>query len=149
MSINRKRGSIDLARSLCYQINGAADDSDDSDGGGYGSVDIAEILSAEVERLQEALAQQEQEPVAWRVKVETKLRNGLVDVGYQVRSEKLSKHDEPLYTHPPQRTWVGLSDEEVRDLWSWSATSEAEKTANTQQHAFARAIEAKLKEVNT
>ena len=57
MSINRKRGSIALARSLCYQINGAADDSDDMDGGGYGSVDIAEILSIEVVRLQEALAQ--------------------------------------------------------------------------------------------
>ena len=51
-----KRGSIALARSLCYQINGAADDSDDIDGGGYGSVDVAEILSAEVERLREALA---------------------------------------------------------------------------------------------
>jgi len=59
MNINRKRGSIALARSLCYQINGAADDSDDMDGGGYGSVDIAEILSAEVERLREALAQPE------------------------------------------------------------------------------------------
>ena len=56
---NRKRGSIALARSLCYQINGAADDSDDMDGGGYGSVDIAEILSAEVVRLQKALAQQQ------------------------------------------------------------------------------------------
>ena len=65
MSINRKRGSIALARSLCYQINGAADDSDDMDGGGYGSVDIAEILSTEVERLREALAQPEQEPVAY------------------------------------------------------------------------------------
>jgi hypothetical protein len=62
---NRKRGSIALARSLCYQINGAADDSDDMDGGGYGSVDVAEILSAEVERLREALAQPAQEPVAY------------------------------------------------------------------------------------
>mgnify|MGYP003656454538 CR=1 FL=1 len=53
-------GSIALARSLCYQINGAADDTDDIDGGGYGSVDIAEILSAEVVRLQKALAQPEQ-----------------------------------------------------------------------------------------
>jgi hypothetical protein len=61
---NRKRGSIALARSLCYQINGAADDSDDMDGGGYGSVDIAKILSAEVERLREALEQLAQEPVA-------------------------------------------------------------------------------------
>jgi hypothetical protein len=59
-----RRGSIALARSLCYQINGAADDSDDMDGGGYGSVDIAEILSAEVVRLQAALAQPAQEPVA-------------------------------------------------------------------------------------
>jgi len=59
MSINRKRGSIASARSLCYQIAGAADDSDDMDGGGYGSVEVAEILSAEVERLREALAQPE------------------------------------------------------------------------------------------
>ena len=63
--MTRKRGSIALARSLCYQINGAADDSDDIDGGGYGSVDIAEILSAEVVRLQATLAQPEQEPVAY------------------------------------------------------------------------------------
>ena len=60
---DKKRGSIALARSLCYQINGAADDSDDIDGGGYGSVDVAEILSAEVVRLQAALAQPEQEPM--------------------------------------------------------------------------------------
>ena len=40
----------------------------------------------------------------------------------------------------PQRK--PLTDEEIRDLWSWSATAEAERTATTQQHAFARAIEA-------
>ena len=34
-----------------------------------------------------------------------------------------------------------LTDEVIRDLWSWSATAEAECTATTQQHAFARAIE--------
>jgi len=45
--------------------------------------------------------------------------------------------------------WVGLTDEEIRDSWSWSATAEAERTATTQQHAFARAVEAKLKEKNT
>ena len=63
---NRKLGSIALARSLCYQINGAADDSDDIDGGGYGSVDVAEILSAEVVRLREALAQLEQQAAPQR-----------------------------------------------------------------------------------
>ena len=60
------KGSIALARSLCYQINGAADDSDDMDGGGYGSVDIAEILSSEVERLREALEQLEQQAAPQR-----------------------------------------------------------------------------------
>ena len=86
----------------------------------------------------------EQEPVAWRVKVETKLRNGLVDVGYQVRSEKLSRHDEPLYTHPPQRTWVGLTDVEI---------AQAIKSINMLHGDYATeiayAIESKLKELNT
>jgi hypothetical protein len=55
----------------------------------------------------------------------------------------------PLYTTPPKSEWVGLTDEEIRDLWSWSATAKAECVATTQQHAFARAIEVKLKEKNT
>ena len=67
MSINRKRGSIALARSLCYQINGSPDD---MDGGRYGSVDIAEILSAEVVRLQEALAQPNQSVAGYCKKIE-------------------------------------------------------------------------------
>jgi len=54
---NRKRGSIALARSLCYEIAGATNGDDDISGCEYGSVDIAEILSAEIERLREALAQ--------------------------------------------------------------------------------------------
>ena len=82
-----KRGSIALARSLCYQVNGAADDSDDMDGGGYGSVDIAEILSAEVVRLQKALAQPEQVDCP---------RCGHVC---------------------SQRLWVGLTPEEILDLF--------------------------------
>ena len=48
-----------------------------------------------------------------------------------------------------KREWVGMADENVRELWSWSASAEAERTANTQQHAFARALEAKLREKNT
>ena len=47
-----------------------------------------------------------------------------------------------------KREWVGLTDEEISDLWSWSQSREAEETATTQKHAFARAIEAKLKEKN-
>ena len=57
---NGKRGSIALARELCVQIAGYTDDDQDQCGHDYGSVDIAEILSAEIVRLQKALAQSEQ-----------------------------------------------------------------------------------------
>ena len=53
----------------------------------------------------------------------------------------LHRFQGPLYTHPPQRTWVGLTDEEI------------DKTHETQvwdaRRSYARAIEAKLKEKNT
>tara|TARA_R110000868_G_scaffold366834_1_gene629753 strand:- start:258 stop:818 length:561 start_codon:yes stop_codon:yes gene_type:complete len=171
MSINRKRGSIALARSLCYQINGAADDSDDiSAGGGYGSVDIAEILSGEVVRLQEALAQrteqeyesvlidgvaytipskvaveilglhldllqlkQEQEPVAWMLDGEFyKTQQFYLQGGHYANQI-------PLYTALPQRTWVGLTDEERSEL----------VTLHHGWNEYGQAIESKLKELNT
>jgi hypothetical protein len=47
----------------------------------------------------------------------------------------------PLYTAPPQREWVGLTDEEVKDI-VWNLPYEP-----SQEHI--RAIEAKLKEKNT
>ena len=101
----KKRGSIALARSLCYQINGAADEDDDMDGGGYGSVDVAEILSAEIERLREALAQPEQEPSQWRDMVVVSLvREGV----NKHRARELADH------FAAQRPWQGLTPEEVQ-----------------------------------
>jgi hypothetical protein len=47
----------------------------------------------------------------------------------------------PLYTHPPRRTWQGLTDEELYLLYS-KPSSYAEMVK------FARAVEAKLKEIN-
>ena len=43
----------------------------------------------------------------------------------------------------PQRTWVGLTDEDRLRLW---LKTEAE---DVDRYAFAKAIEAKLKELNT
>jgi hypothetical protein len=45
------------------------------------------------------------------------------------------------YTHPPQRTWVGLTDEEICMFSMW-LDSKPDATVFT-------AIEAKLKEKNT
>jgi len=48
-----------------------------------------------------------------------------------------------LYTTPPQRTWVGLTDEEIN-----SVRYKRDWTAPWTDTTFARAIEAKLKEKN-
>jgi hypothetical protein len=52
-----------------------------------------------------------------------------------------------LYTAPPQREWVGLTDEEVELYWDW----EDWQTGAGRSTIFemVRDIEAKLKEKNT
>jgi hypothetical protein len=71
-----------------------------------------------------------QEPVAW---AKFSAKGNIIDL--------LSEPDDdytPLYTSPPQRTWVGLTDEEL---------SQIEGTHIGR--SFARAIEAALKAKNT
>ena len=117
-----KRGSIALARELCVQIAGYTDDDQDQCGHDYGSVDIAEILSAEVVRLQKALAQPEQEPLEYWNAVEgwvkiDEVRQHFDSVGCGTIYKTAGEGREPLYTTPPQRPWVGLTEED----WGWVA----------------------------
>jgi len=104
---------------------------------------VADALAA----LKAALEQPEQEPVAW---IQPDHLQKARRAPFSCRVEPTQRWADfvPLYTHPPRREWRSLSEEEIRDLWSWSATAEAERTATTQQHAFARAVEAALKERN-
>ena len=92
------------------------------------------FLKAAARVFKEALAQPEQEPVA------------VVNGAYANRIEwKCTPKFFPadgtnLYTTPPQRTWVGLTDEEIiKCTPTWGGTVEE----------VARAVEAKLKEKNT
>ena len=94
-----------------------------------------------------------QEPVAWRT------FDG--EGGYDYRSyednesyaddwnKRNPKHvgwvDE-LYTLP-QRTWVGLEGEEIRNLWE--EATKPDRSTMTMVTSFARAIEAKLKDKNS
>ena len=82
--------------------------------------------------IKEALAQ-EQEPMAW-------ISAGPARMIHWT-SDKPAYGDDwvPLYTTPPQRTWVGLSDEEVNDLYMEGMGI----------HATIEATEAKLKDLNT
>ena len=122
---NRKLGSIALARELCVQIAGYTDDDQDQCGHDYGSVDIAEILSAEVVRLQKALAQPvfdcprcghccpEAKPVAWAVQACSKMWRGeFAEIDAKAEAKRIGGTcvAYPLYT--AQRDWAGLTDED-------------------------------------
>ena len=98
--------------------------------------DIGIKSDKQIEALRQALAQPEQEPVAWVLH-----RELFWSSEYAVISED-GDNAIPLYTAPPKKKWVGLTDKEITkagdlDLdstWGW--------------YDFARAIEAKLKEKN-
>ena len=93
---------------------------------------IREHAMYEVQRLGQEI---EQEPVAKVFLTETLKLPCLqwLDLNRQFDF----KGGEYLYTHPPQRTWVGLTDEEIEQLELTSATS-----------TDVREIQAKLKQKN-
>lgn len=80
-------------------------------------------------------AKPEQKPVAWELGEEV----------YWGDSPELSdyvrKEGTPLYTTPPQRTWVGLTDKEAHELW--------ESTDSDDDWELMKRTEAKLKEKNS
>ena len=90
-----------------------------------------------------ALAQQE--PVAW-------ITNGGKGELWWHQSSKFDEEgnligpnpdDIPLYTAPPKKEWVGLTDQEIN-----SVCYKRDWTAPWTNTTFARAIEAKLREKN-
>jgi len=90
------------------------------------------------------------EPVAWRTfdgeggyDYHTYEYNEDYAVKWDANNPKHKGWVEPLFTTPPQRTWVGLTDEEV--TWLCNTAKSHEQTWGM----FVRAIEAKLKEKNT
>ena len=62
---------------------------------------------AAIEILRQALAQPEQKPVAW---IHTRCGHPLY-LSFQYHAE-----DVPLYTAPPKREWVGLTDDDLRQI---------------------------------
>ena len=88
----------------------------------------------------------EQEPVAW---LKT-WSDGSVSV-LKTKSHAFADHElEPLYTAPPKKEWVGLTDEELAEIdgvvMKYIGTGEYVIDG---EYEFARAIETKLREKNT
>ena len=83
------------------------------------------------------------EPMAWMFQHEETGHTMCVDaqqleLGFEKGNPRLKKIA-PLYTNPPQRQWVGLTDEELIEL----------SESGLHLWGLWRAIEAKLKEKNT
>ncbi len=84
----------------------------------------------------------ETKPVAWMYKGEPWFDGTIWHDQSEVTTHKRvamfkDKNAKPLYTTPPQREWVGLTDKEIEDCLEMSI------------QGTCRAIEAKLKEKNT
>lgn len=91
-----------------------------------------------IEALRAALAQPEQEPVAWVYPDGLEaLKNRKCWTAYGTHQNGMMR---PLYTAPPQREWQGLTDEEILIIYNTHT--------NANEWGYERAIEAKLREKN-
>ncbi len=124
-------------------------------------VDVQEMMTTSdwfnerVQAVRQALEQPEQKPVAWSV------RNRLTGTHWYTHESKytsqyyanLYSHREsdgyptmevtPLYTAPPKREWVGLTNEEIVKASIGHVEGE-----HMLPHSFAREIEKLLREKN-
>ena len=97
--------------------------------------------------IKEALAQPEQEPVAYLSNKRQRLNIELKPQTF-VEIPTATDWEMPLYMKPSQRTWVGLSDEEINQLWAESHEDgiAMQQGFTTQQHYFAYLILRKAQE---
>ena len=102
-----------------------------------------------IESLRQAIAELEsQEPVAWAVYCDGFIALPSFDSELEARQEMQRRNRKfphnkrkvkALYDTPPQRTWIGLTDDEHCDIWYKESLDWME---------YGKAIEAKLKERN-
>ena len=109
-----------------------------------------ETTTALVNALKERLAQPEQEPVVWADYESKGIHHK--PVAWMDADGNVSDNNDhkcfpiPLYTRPPQRTWVGLTDEEIAEVEDEYIVDYRIPAGSAWN--FAQAIEAKLKQKN-
>ena len=103
-----------------------------------GAANYIDALGGDSRKYRQALAQPEQEPVAWAMLHDNGHYIDAIHPDEHARVE--GKYIHPLYT-TAQRTWVGLTDDEVYRI--------AFELEGEHWRKIVDAIEAKLKELNT
>jgi hypothetical protein len=110
----------------------------------------------EIAALKERLAQPEQEPVAWAMDYDIEsvlsgFSTSLMGTAMRIESAFPKHRVKLLYTTPPQRTWVGLTDEEILSddtlRYYYGMNGGAGPVSQKGKKVIA-AIEAKLKQKN-
>jgi hypothetical protein len=96
---------------------------------------IHDVLAMQSETNHWAKPVAEQEPVAWYYP-DGSPEQCTTDKAYAEMEPAWT----PLYTIPPQRTWVGLTDEEIQECLNRLPTQTID--------VYARRIEAKIREKN-
>ena len=105
--------------------------------GMYGAEDLDKAWKSGYDNCKDQYAYlDKQEPVAW-------MRE---DATLRFTDGKMFAVGQPFYTHPPQRTWVGLTDEEVESYWDWEDFQTGAGCLTILK--MVRDIEAKIKEKN-
>ena len=106
---------------------------------------IVERYEEAITSLRQAISELEsQEPVAGHIGWLVRNSQGKLDLLTELQIDSsLEKYERlhKLYTHPPQRTWVGLTDEEICMFSMW--------LDDKPDAVVFTAIEAKLKQKNT
>ena len=88
------------------------------------------------------LLETEQKPVAWMH------TTGTGHVYFRKKPQDKVFSPQPVYTVPPKREWVGLTDEEIHDLIYVSQKIDASNSPWFDCLGFYRAVEQALKEKN-
>ena len=98
-----------MSRELLQQALDALENGKKVRAGEGGTKYQPELEDAAIEALEAALAQPEQEPVAWMLP-------DYGDVLSASEADGTGIYNIPLYTAPPKREWVGLTDEEIKGI---------------------------------
>ena len=104
-------------------------------------------INTAIKALEEALKQEQDEPVAMRYDFDG-YGYKYIDSGSGSDWQTREKGAEPLYTKPQTKEWVGLTDEQIEEIWG-NTPMMLNSRNNLTRIFFAKAIEAKSKERNT
>jgi hypothetical protein len=105
---------------------------------------IHEVIKA----LRNRLAQPEPKPVAWAKFNHGEITHSEMTDGSGCDFDLKAAGFVPLYTAPTKRSWVGLTDEEIKAFDTWHDNRE-EEVGWCNPSEIVAYIEAKLKEKNT